>query len=97
MRVAQSKVGVAVVNWNSSSLLKRCAEAVSKQTEHISQLILVDNGNQNLSQDIPSQTNAIAEHIGLKIGFKQRLWGFETYFAMKAVASYQFFNLWQIA
>lgn len=66
MSVAQSKVGVVVVNWNSFSLLKRCVDALNKQSYPITKLIVVDNGSQNIPKDLPALNDAPTEYIWLE-------------------------------
>lgn len=66
MSVAQSKVGIVVVNWNSFSLLKRCVDALNKQSYPISKLIVVDNGSQNIPKELPTLKDAPTEYIWLE-------------------------------
>jgi GT2 family glycosyltransferase len=45
-----SPVAVAVVNWNSGDLLARCLDALARQTQPASRVIVVDNGSTDGSE-----------------------------------------------
>ncbi|CBL43694.1 glycosyl transferase [gamma proteobacterium HdN1] len=63
MSPSASKIGVAIVNWNSFGLLDLCLQHIDRQTVDISRVIIVDNHSASQPAQTPRSTRFETDYI----------------------------------